>query len=92
MAILIKVPIIVFKDCNDFEGYIAWQFSPWGKGKATLIVCLHLQEERWSSLKPSADGRQRVLELYQQALPLLTANAKDFTVNTFISQELLLYY
>ena len=34
--------------------------------------------------KPSADGRQRVLELYQQALPLLTANAKDFTVNTFI--------
>ena len=75
------MPIIVFKDCFTLDGYAATEFAPAGDGrKSTFICCLHLQEQRWSNLKPTKVGEARVYEMYKRKLPTLLDNATTFTV------------
>ena len=70
------MPIIVFEDCFTLDGYAAA-----GDGrKSTFICCVHLQEQRWSNLKPAKVGEARVYKMYKRKLSTLLDNATRFTV------------
>ena len=76
------MPIIVFKDSDNYCSYVAVDFAPWGTGLGTSkIICLHSQGVRFSWLQPNTVVVDDAIHaMYRSQLTYMENNAADFQV------------
>ena len=80
LARIFNIPILIFKDADTFEHYTLIFTAVSKTTSFGTIACLHHDGERYSGLDPSAEGLERLREIYESQLRIMEENAEEHQV------------